>query len=467
MDRLLASIRRTVEKYGLTHPGEKILVGVSGGPDSVSLLHGLRRCYGDEVNLVAIHVHHGLRGEEADRDAAWVGALCESMGIECAIRRIEPQRWSEEPGQSVQMRARKLRYEVFQEEIRERDAHRLALGHTADDQAETLLLNLLRGTGRAGLAGIPPSRPAGVGDATVIRPLIETPREEVLRFLREERIAYRQDSSNESDRYLRNRIRRALLPDLAAYVPGIRGRLVRTAEILRAEEEWIEGVVSDALETVKTRSAEEGPGISIPRLLELPLALRRRVIHRVLRELAGEETTFEHVESLLAHLERWSGEKRFTLPGAVVAIRERETLYFLPTEPPEASAALLKLRVPGSTELAPWGICLETTVSPQQECGSPPASNLEAHLDFERTGGSLWVRSRRPGDRFCPLGLGGTKKIQDFFVDSRVPRRLRDGVPLLVTEDGRVAWVIGHRIDDGFRTRPGTQRVLRLLAVPL
>ncbi len=466
MHPFLASIRRTIEKYGLIRPGERILVGVSGGPDSVSLLHGLRQYYGDQSDIRAIHIHHGLRGREADGDEAWVRELCESMGIACVVRRIEPERWAEGTNQSVQMRARQMRYEHFRSAIREHDADRLALGHTADDQAETVLLNLLRGSGRPGLAGSPPCRPAGAGGATIIHPLIEMTREEVLAFLRDERMAYREDSSNQSDKYLRNRIRRHLLPLLAAYNPGIRDQLIRTAEILRAEEDWMEGETAQALDAVKAESAEGEAGISIPRLLELPLALRRRVVHRMLRDLSGEEATFEHVESLLSHLVQWSGEKRFTLPGGALAIRERDTLSFLRAEPPATPDAEMKLEVPGSTELAPWGIRLETSVLSKEGCEPLPSSSLEAHLDFDLTGSALWVRSRRPGDRFRPLGLGGTKKIQDFLVDAQVSRRLRERVPLLMTEDGRVAWVVGHRIDDRFKIRPGTKQVLRLRALP-
>ena len=368
-------------------PGEKILVGASGGPDSVSLLHGLRTCFGDRLNLVAVHIHHGLRGEEADSDASWVREFCESLGVECLTRNIEPDGWSAPPQESVQMRARKLRYGIFETLVRERGADRLALGHTADDQAETVLLNLIRGAGRPGLAGIPPLRPiARAGGATVIRPLIETSRELIFRRLREEQISYREDSSNQSDRYLRNRIRRHLIPELASYNPGIRDALGRTAEILRAEESWMESEETRALSSITLPPDKEGFSVSIPRLLGLPLALQRRVTIRILRGAAFTAVGFDHVETLLAHVRDSArggpgGERRICLPGGVAAILERETIRFLPedaTAPPdiERMRSGWGLPVPGMTELAPWGIRMETALSSSGEDPSPPPPPL-------------------------------------------------------------------------------------------
>ncbi len=480
MHPFLSSIRRTVEKHGLIRPGEKILIGVSGGADSVSLLHGLKRSYGEAVTLAGVHVHHGLRGEEADQDADWVRAVCESVGLPCFVRRIDPEQWKGKSGESVQMLARRLRYALFNETIREFGADRLAVGHTADDQAETLLLGLIRGAGRAGLAGIPPCRPAGVAKATVIRPLIETTRAEVIRFLEKEGISYREDSSNQTDKYLRNRVRRHLLPDLLHYNPGALDGLAKTAEILRAEEDWLEKETARALAEVIVEAdegEEEGviSPIHVPRLLTLPLAIRRRVIFKHLRELSPEEVTFDHVERLLAELRKsqasWRGEKRISLPGGAAAIRDRDILCFLRTEaapPTQPDPATLerKLHVPGTTDLEAWGIILDSAVNARSGNEPLPSTDSEAALDFDRTGENLFVRSRRPGDRFRPLGLKGTKKVQDFLVDSRVPRHRRDRVPLLLTREGEVAWLIGHRIDDRFKIRPDTRRVLRLKVMP-
>ena len=235
-----------------------------------------------------------------------------------------------------------------------------------------------------------------------------------------------------------------------------------------------------ALSSVTLRPNGEGLEVSIPRLRMLPLALQRRVTHRILKRYAGEAAGFDHVETLLALVRdsagegpgTWGGEKRVSLPGGIAAVFKRETLGFLPdeaTEPPDVESMRngLEIQVPGSMELVPWGIRLETALSSREECPPLPSSTLEAQLDLDLTGTAFSVRSRRPGDRFHPLGLGGTQKIQDFLVNVRIPRRLRDRVPLLVTGAGEIAWIIGHRIDDRFKVQPGTKRVLRLKAIPL
>ena len=482
LSRFLSSVENTIRKYGLLQSDDRILVALSGGPDSISLLHALHRLYGGQKALTAVHVHHGLRGAEADRDADWVRSHCNSLNIQCLVSTISKEQWAEKKGESTQMVARKLRYAIFTEAARELEADRLALGHDSDDLVETVLLNLIRGSGRSGLAGIPPKRPMdldGRGSSkpvTLIRPLIETCRAEILGFLREENIPYLLDPSNDSDKYQRNRVRNHILPLLEQENPGIRNRIRETAEILRTEEKWLMDESARAMSSVRASSAQGEPAIDLTRFSSLSIALQRRVLHAILKGFDAAPPEFETISKIIGLTEQTAlelcGEKRLSLPGGIVAIRDGARLIIQKAnpEPSGTSQSLMNacmVCVPGVVELPSWGIRIESSLAPRDRSLSVACPSDEAILDADGTGTSLSVRSRRSGDRFRPLGIGGSKKVQDFLVDARIPRRFRDRVPLLITSGGEIAWIIGHRIDDRFKIRPETRQILRLKVSPL
>ena len=459
MDPLLKSLCRTLQKYEMVRPGERVLVGVSGGPDSVALLYGLLRA-GPSLQLQILYIHHGLRGAEADREAKWVEALGARLGLPYTERRIEPGSLVT-PGLSLQMAARRRRYEIFREEVRRQGAHRLALGHTADDRAETLLMGLLRGVGLKGLSGIPPMR-----EGWIIRPLLETPRKLIEAYLSAEGIPFLQDPSNLRQDFLRNRIRHRLLPELeSSYNPRLRETLSRTAELLWAEDAWMEAETARALDRLLVRWPKGELVLPVSALGETHLALRRRLLLKVLTDLGAPTARLRsvHIEALLESLCRWEGERRFRLPGGLSAVRQRDWLIFYRRDEAPRPLAEVPLQIPGRTALEPWGLTLSAQVLARGEAGPFQGNPLRAWFDFEKVGGELLVRSRRPGDRFRPLGLQGTKKLKDFFIDAGIPRRERDGVPLLVA-GGEILWVIGHRLGKGAEVSEKTETILALEA---
>lgn len=462
--RLTDVVRGTIERYGMLAPGDGVVVAVSGGPDSLALLHllwSLREAFG--LSLHVAHLNHLLRGEAARADAAFVRETAERLGLPVTVEEVPVADLARAEGLSLEEAGRAARYRFFRRVCAAAGARRVALGHTRDDQAETVLMRLLRGAGPAGLAGIPPVR-----DGWVIRPLIAVPRAAVEAYCREQGLEPRRDASNESTAFLRNRIRLDLLPRLEAlFHPELRASLARTAEILRAEDEWLEAQAEEALSGL-CRTEGDRLVLSVDGIERLPLALRRRVV-RLAAERAGVAAgalAFDHVERVLALAVGRTG-RGVSLPGGREARRDQDGIV-LGTGPAGAVAFRYEWPVPGSLDVPEAGVrltadLLEGPPQPAGPAGYGGDGREVAVLDADRVPLVLTVRSRLPGDRLRPAGLGGEKKLQDLFVDAKVPRRRRDRVPVVVAGD-RVAWVVGQRVDSRAAAGPRTTRRLILRA---
>lgn len=450
-------VRQAIARHRMLAGGERVVVAVSGGVDSMVLLHvlaGLRAPL--RLHLHAAHLDHGLRGAEGARDAAAAAAWAERLGIELTVARAGPL---DRRGGSLQRAARAARY-AFLEGLADRQgADRIAVGHTRDDLAETLLLNLVRGAGLRGLAGIPPVR------GRIIRPLLEASREQIVAHATAHGVPWVEDASNRSDAYRRNRIRRDLIPLLATYNPRIREVLARAAGLLRAEEEFLDGLARDALRALARPRAAGEAALGGFGLARLDPVLRRRVLRGAAEALPGRPLlAFHHA----AALEAWAAAG--PRPGRCASLRrvtawwEGEDLVLAPPVPvPPAGAVPLPLGIP--TRAAPFAATFLASAAEWGAVGPPPAVAGEAWLDAATASDGLAVRAWRSGDRFRPLGLPGTKKLQDFFVDAKVPRAARARVPLVVSGD-RILWVVGHRIDDRAKVTAGTRRVIHLTARP-
>ena len=393
-------------------PGDALLVGVSGGPDSVALLDALVR-HGYRPHVC--HLNHQLRGAASDADAEFVRQLAGTHGLPVMI---ESQSVTTDEGA-----CRQARLAFFERVAAVTGVHTLALAHTADDQVETFLLRLLRGAGPTGLTGILPDRQ--LGSLRVIRPLLNVSRAEVLQYIRDHGLEYREDASNTDQRFLRNRIRHELLPLLERnYNPGIRAVLRRTAEILRAEAE------AD------------------------PIAAERRAI----RGLVGESVNFEQVEMLRSLA---MGDE-VSLPGGLTVYRDYDGLKIGRHEAPVQGHWVLK--TDSATLISELGVKFVCRLC-EPAAGKPSLRGRsqqpgEECFNADALGPMPFVRTWQDGDRFQPLGMTGEKKLQDYFVDEKVPRRQRSRVPLLCATDGRIAWVVGYRIADPFKVTEQTRRVL-------
>jgi len=453
---LVAEVQACIEAHAMLSRGTKVIVAVSGGADSMALLFALfqlRSAY--NLTLMVAHVNHQLRGEEAERDALFVEQQAAQLGLPFYQTRVDVKTLQHSSKMSLQHAARQARYHFFHALCQTLGATRVALGHTADDQAETLLMRLLRGGGPTGLAGIPAVR------LPFIRPLIAVFRHTIHSYLQAESLPWVEDSSNTHPVYLRNRIRLDLLPKLQQYNPQLVRRLNELADMLRADSQVLEQQVAEwAVQTLGwqgSNRAELQRGV----FGTAPLAIQRRLLRRVIEALSivPEAVSFRHIEALRQFILSESHGRRCVLPGQVLAEHHTGTVllwnvYRTPTVP-----CALALPVPGEVDICALDIRLiADIIDKPRSLGKTPQ---EVFLDLERIVYPLQVRFRQPGDRFYPLGAPGSKKLQDFFTDSRIPRAERPYVPLVVS-DKEIVWVVGYRIADPVKLRPETKRVLRL-----
>lgn len=449
-------------------PGEKIVLGVSGGPDSMALLYVLYDLRDDlRCTLHVAHLDHMLRGEESKADAVYVVEHAWKLGLPIMVEAIDVRRMIMTK-ESLESGARRIRYEFYERVMASVKADKVAQGHNADDQAETIMMRLLRGSGGQGLSGIPPVRDS------IIRPLIETSRSEIDEYLRQLRITPRQDSSNLSTAYGRNKIRHELLPMLEReYSPNIKQILRQTGEILRAEDDLLTALAREAVDNCVQYPDARTIMIRISELRGYHLALQRRILRLAIKTLTGDLRRFDygHIRDLLDLALCGITGIIISLPRQVSAEKTYDGLILrrgyepeIPTEPFD-----YHIKVPGETRIPNLSLLIKAS-KPERMSGGYERNQIDegefrAAFDYDKIRGDLYLRNRRPGDRFQPLGMSGTKKLKDFFIDEKIPRGSRDSVPILV-DGNSILWVIGHRIDDRFKVTANTRTQLTVTAIP-
>jgi len=460
--RALAAVRR----YALLRDGHRVLVALSGGSDSVALLRILRELEtdGEVVVVGAAHLNHQLRGADADEDERFCEALAARLGVRFISERVDVAALAKAERRSVEDAARQARYAFFERAAAECTADVIAVGHTKDDQAETFLLRLLRGAGARGLAGIHPR----VG--RVIRPLLEIERRLLRDYLAVCGQPFREDASNSDVGIPRNRVRHELLPVLRSrFSPAIVDVLAREAVLARQDEEFLQKqAIELADEIVLT---DEAIRIDAAGLAAAPRALSSRIVLTALRTFAGSKPiTCDHVERVL----RLGEGQAVSLPGQT-AVRAAGRIALMPDRrvpsagnPPSIadhrSDSAFLLSIPGEVELGPQGVAVRA-----EHLADPPARHRkwvgrgrEVGVSAGRLEFPLAVRTRRAGDRFRPVGAPGKRKLQDFFVDRKIPRTLRDTVPLVVDGRDRIVWVVGEAVAEDFRVTDPAQAVILL-----
>ncbi len=462
MSFLMEKIRSTIEEMHMLDPGDGVVVGISGGPDSTFLLHVLHQLRNElKIRLVAIHVNHGLRGAEAIRDAEFAQSQAEGLGIPFELVNLTSLRSG---GGSIQQSARDARYLNFRRVARSRGAKRIALGHHADDCIEWALMNLLQGSGMSGLRGIPPIR------EEVIRPLIRIRRSEILAYLAQKGIPYIEDSSNRSLSYLRNRIRHTLIPFLEErFNPRVNEALLRILSIATLEDDYL---AKEAERFFKEALVERRDGVlrmNRSSVRAMQPAIQARVIRHAIASITGTThgLSFDHIHSILQMIRKRGRSRRLYLPGGITVGTEYESLLIKKSAEKKNMGFYHVIQGPGTLWLPVPRIHLTFQIQPKalgldfKKC--PPA---RAHLDAERCAFPLKIRNPCPGDRFQPLGMETPMKLKDFFINQHVPSSMRMQTPLLISQQ-KIAWVVGFRIDERFKVRDREKPVLTVEMTPL
>ena len=464
--RLIRQTERALKAAGITSRSP-LLVGVSGGPDSMALLHILWRLRKPlSLDLTVAHVNHGVRRLEGMEDLRFVREEASKLNIPVFTRTLEYPEGNTRPKSISEQYLRTARYQFFEDLAKELKIHHVLVGHTADDQAETVLLHLIRGAGLSGLAGmqLTSTLPLANSKVYLVRPLLEIDKKATANYCESAGITPRIDSTNQSRIFLRNRIRNELLPLLSQYNPAINESLQRLARSSYHAEDFMEGHIQNIWNNI----VEESPQtiiISKKGLTDEHPAIQAAIIKRAYALIAPPDNMIsqkqiEDIRQLLSG----GASRQLHLPGQI----EFTTTYASgtlginsPEDQEQKMSGTYPLNLPGVTIIPGWKV--ESRLIPherwEQQVGETSQNTFLASLDFETIGTKFYVRGRLQGDRFQPMGMPQEKRLQDFFVDQHIPQRERDKIPLLLSSEG-IVWVVGHRIADWARITNNSTNVI-------
>jgi len=454
-DSLVHSFREFLRFAPVDTAGGKIIVAVSGGIDSMVLLHLLHEIQREhKLTLAVAHFNHELRGKESEEDEAFVLAQSRAYGLECYVERADTGSLAESQKRSLQEVARDLRYAFFSRLRLSLGFDYIATGHHSDDNAETLVFNLFRGAGVQGLSGIPFFR----RDLCVIRPLLFTTRDEISAYASSHNLGYREDSSNASAHYTRNFLRQTLLPLVREHInPNLTVTLRRTSELFSRLQEFIASASSEASKSIVQSSTPEEIIINIPQLHRLELFLQENLLHQYAESISHTDIDFSTVQSI-TRLSHGTSGTSIRLSANVAVYNDRDRLVFTSIHRPQHYQYRVELNCRHDFESFSFN---SSPVSEAQLSGDPYTEFIDASL----LGKELVLRNWREGDWFIPFGMKDKKKVSDFFIDTKVSQLEKNSIPIFVSDD-QIVWICGKRLDNRFRISPQTRSIVKLEYTP-
>lgn len=452
---LLQQVQQFIHDHHLFERGDRVIAAVSGGLDSIVMLDILIALHESmKIDLVVAHFNHQLRGAESEEDEQFVRKFSASHGLECYVEGANTESWAESQKLSLQEAARELRYAFFDKLRSSAGFYKIATAHNADDNAETILLNICRGAGVRGLSGIPVWRK----DISVVRPLLGVTRDQIESYSREKKLPYRLDSSNLESDYTRNYLRLEIVPQLIQNLnPNLVGTLRRTGQLFYELDQFLGIEAQRILTTVCSKREKDQIVLDIRELHNQPMFMQEYLLLIVARDYTGREIDSSAVKAIVKVSNSETGTT-CSIAGDRVVYRDRNQLVFRNTA--LSNPFCYRIEAGDSYTFEQFGFGSELV----SERG-PVAEGLIEYIDQDLLGKELLVRNWLEGDWFYPLGLGGKKKLSDFFIDAKVPMYEKHSIPVLVS-DGDIVWVCGKRLDDRFKLTSRTKNILKLIYTP-
>jgi len=460
MDRLL----ETIKVHKLIEKKEGVVVGVSGGPDSICLLHLLCRLREKlELDVFAVHLDHQFRGIEAKKDAEYVAEICEKLGVKSYTFSYDVSKYSKEKGITFEEAGRELRYKLFYKVAGETGASKIAIAQNRNDQAETVLMRLMRGSGLEGLTAIDYKR-----DGKIIRPLLDITRKEIEEYCEENNLKTRIDKTNLQTIYTRNKIRLELIPYIEKnFNSRVIDALWRSANLLRDDSDYLAKAAVEKLNDITLSNNSNNYSLDLKNFGMLHISMKKRVLRRVIDEVKGnlKDISLKHIESIIKLSNRNNVGSKIDLPGHIIVelgynsidvktaeivkgkIKNRDfeyKLYIGEITPLEALNASMKVEIVSLSDRHN-GIRDKNTI----------------FLDYSKVKGGLFIRNRKNGDKFHPLGMKGTKKIKDYFIDQKIPKEIRNEIPILCDEEG-IIWIVGYRMSENYKIDIKPDKVIKI-----
>ncbi|MFZ5966656.1 MAG: tRNA lysidine(34) synthetase TilS [Bacillota bacterium] len=457
---MLEKFIKTLEDFKMVSEGEGIVIGVSGGPDSITLLHLFHRVQERyRLRLYAVHLNHQFRGTDADEDAAYVKSFCDKLGIEAFIYSENVTEYSKHRGITFEEAGREIRYRLFDEILDQKRAGKIAVAQNMDDQAETVLMRLMRGSGAEGLSAIDHIR-----DNKIIRPLLDISRKEIEAYCSLHELKPRIDKTNSEVIYTRNRIRLELIPYIESHFnPNIKETLCRTAKLLREDNNFIAEQVDKAFGKL-VRKENDRITVLLRSLKELHPAVAKRVVREMLKQYLGDIKNIQsiHVENIMGLVDKQTVGASIDLPGYITAAIDYEYLMIKKKENEiQKHDFTYDLKIGSVSEFSLLNLIIISKIIDKEHIGEIPKSDTIKYFDLDKIHQGIKLRNRRNGDRFSPLGMKGSKKLKEFFIDEKIPRTLRDEIPLICDGD-EIVWVIGYRMSEKYKVTSDTEHILMI-----
>ncbi len=455
---IFEKVLSTINKYNLIENGDKIVLGLSGGPDSVCLLHILYRLKEKlDIEVYAAHLNHQIRGIEAQKDALYITQLCENLGVTSFVKSIDVPKYCKENGLSVEEGARKLRYEMFEEIKQKTKSNKIAIGHNLNDQAETILMRIMRGTGLQGLRGIEYIR-----DNNIIRPILDIDRKDIEAYCEKYELNPRIDHTNLETIYTRNKIRLELIPYMKDnFNPNVIESIVRMSNSLKTDSDYIQEESEIKFKEVSNLQ-EDACEIDIQKYSKLHDAIKVRVLRKGIKHILGD-TNFvdqKHIEDIMQLEDNKKIDKMITLPRGIFAYRRKNTILLINKEiVNETIEFCYNLPSNGFIKVKELNLVLETQTMNIDRYKSMKLDKKSKGFDFDKVKGGIVVRSRKEGDKIKLSA--GSKKIKDLFIDLKIPREERCNVPIIVDEQG-ILCVGDYKNSENYKIDNSTKEVLKI-----